>query len=46
MIGLYFPIWEICLSKNVVKAALFIFTGPQIEVWFNLINDIIDKRSS
>ena len=34
-----------CLSK-VVKAALFIFTSPQIEVSFNLINDIIDKRSS
>ena len=33
-----------CLSK-VVKAALSIFTGPQIET-FNMMNDIIDKRSS
>ena len=33
------------LSK-VVKAALSIFTGPQIEASFSMMNDIIDKRSS
>ena len=34
-----------CLSK-VVKAALSIFTGPQVETSFSMMNDIIDKRSS
>ena len=33
------------LSK-IVKAALSIFTGPQIEASFSMMNDIIDKRSS
>ena len=33
------------LSK-VVKAVLSIFTGPQIEASFSMINDIIDNRSS
>ena len=33
------------LSK-VVKAALSIFTGPQIEASFSMINGIIDNRSS
>lgn len=33
------------LSK-VVKAALSIFTGPQVEASFSMMNDIIDKRSN